>query len=448
MQAVAQHLEIKTTQERILAENMEKKGQDVKAYNAAKKELDADVKFFDTMTTDCEKRSRFYGGQVRDAQSENDAIDAALPILQGIVDGTNAVPEFIQTSMSMESKVDATSRVIAKLSTNVKARVMATLRSAEADTLAGTCETMKSGVDKLVCTCETMVDDLKDEIKDVETNKATCLSETHRLEQELNAATKEKNTADNALKATEAALEHKIFELEDCQSKISRTQKKTDDLVAQCNASKNTLNAQETELRAEIAAIESAIEALERAYGDVAVGSQAESERYTEDLNAGNANVSRRAKEAGQPGTDFADTADRRSGGNSIVNMLVMIRDQVAKNIADTKGENEDTETACTKEKGELKDVMDTLKGEEIVFTGEKVALEGLRTANDNTLTLRVTQEGEANDNLEDYGNCAQKIKEYNNAISAKYADIDGLTLVIGHLSNIDQDFREKSGTV
>jgi hypothetical protein len=175
MQMIAQHNEIKTTQEGILAKNMEKKGADTKSYAAAKEEMDADVAFFDTLTADCKKRSDFYAGQVSDAHAEDDAIDAALPILEGIISGDNAVGSFVQLTskshMSLESRVDATSRVIAKLTTKSKSGLMSSMSEA-------------SSVSKLIQTCKDMIATLKTEIGEVEQSKETCLSETHRLETE------------------------------------------------------------------------------------------------------------------------------------------------------------------------------------------------------------------------------------------------------------------------
>jgi len=275
MQAIAQHEEIKSTQEGILAKNLEKKGSDVKEYNAAKKTLDADVKFFDTLSADCDKRSRFYAGQVRDANSESDAIDAALPILQSIVDGNEPAVEFVQlgsritSKMTLNSRVDATSRAISKLSTNLKTRVLAVLNSKESISIS-----------KLVNTCETMITTLKVEIKEVETNKAACISETQRLAEEKIEASKKRQAADDTLAATVAAIEHKTFEVNDCEGKLERNVKMTQDLISQCTATATTLGDQGTELKSEIAAINQATGKLQEVYGDSAIGSQIESERY------------------------------------------------------------------------------------------------------------------------------------------------------------------------
>lgn len=430
MQAVAQHEEIKMTQEGILAKNKQSKGGDVKAYNAAKQQMDADVRFFDTLTADCTKRSKFYAGQVRDANAESDAIDAAMPILQAVADNKQPPVQFIQlsavASLSLESKVDKVSRTIASLkSQKVKSQVLLAL--GQEDT---------SAIGKLISTCESMITTLEQEIKDVETNKATCLSETQRLTQEKIAATKARQIADDKLAGTIAELEHKTFELEDCQGKLARNKRKTEDLVAQCTATETTLTNQEDELKSEIAAINSAITELEKVYGDAAIGSQAESARYED------AGISRKE---GQPDTDFSDTKDRRSGGGSIVTMLTMIRDQVAKNIGDTSTEAADSKESCTNEKNELDDITNKLTKLEETLNGEKVALEGQQTLDENDVTAKTTAEDNAQTSLEDYGNCAQKVKIYNGAITAKYADIDGLNLVISYMKNVDSDYREKA---
>jgi hypothetical protein len=127
--------------------------------------------------------------------------------------------------------------------------------------------------------------------------------------------------------------------------------------------------------------------------------------------------------------------------------MLKMIRGQVAKNGTDTNTEATDTAAACAKQKGELEAIEGSLKAEELALNGEKVALETEKGTNEGTLTDKTTAHDNSIQAQGDYGNCAEKVKDYNNAIAAKYADIDGLTLVIGHLGNIDGDFRAKSST-
>lgn len=99
------------------------------------------------------------------------------------------------------------------------------------------------------------------------------------------------------------------------------------------------------------------------------------------------------------------------------------------------------------RKKKELDDVTTSLSEEKIALNGEKVSLEGDKSSNELSLGEKQRFEDMAGQAQEDYGNCAQKIPDYNNAIASKYADIDGLTLVIGHLSNIDQDYRGKAGT-
>ena len=70
--------------------------------------MDVDVEYFKNLQADCDARSKFYNQQVLDANAEVSAIEAAMPILQSIVDGTQppaapvgSVPVFLQ----VEAKV-------------------------------------------------------------------------------------------------------------------------------------------------------------------------------------------------------------------------------------------------------------------------------------------------------------------------------------------------------
>lgn len=153
-------------------------------YNATKEKMDVDVEYFKNLQADCDTRSKFYNQQVLDANAEVSAIEAALPILQSIVDGTQPpAPKtggafmFLQVSAktSMGARVDKVSRCIAKLGRSRKDAVLALLNTAEG----------LSAVENLVKTCETMIVDLQAGIKEVEQNKATCQSETARLRNAL-----------------------------------------------------------------------------------------------------------------------------------------------------------------------------------------------------------------------------------------------------------------------
>jgi len=127
--------------------------------------------------------------------------------------------------------------------------------------------------------------------------------------------------------------------------------------------------------------------------------------------------------------------------------MLTMIRDQVAKNIGDTAQEAADSAAACAMEKTELLETNTSLNSLLTALKGEKRNLKSQEDLDDAEVIGTEGEEDNAQNSLMGYGNCAQKIPEYNNSISAKYADIDGLTLVISHLSNIDADYATKAGT-
>lgn len=72
--------------------------------------------------------------------------------------------------------------------------------------------------------------------------------------------------------------------------------------------------------------------------------------------------------------------------------------------------------------------------------TDEKVQLSKDLTSQKKDLEDKEGKEEDAQDDLEDYGNCAQKIDVYNNAMLAKQTDIDAIEEVIQFLQTISSD--------
>ncbi|CAD7971342.1 unnamed protein product [Amoebophrya sp. A25] len=431
-QAIAEHEFIKKTQEGILAENMKLKGEYVEEYNAVKQKMDADVEFFDNMQADCNARSKFYSQQVTDAESEISAIEATLPILESIMAGDNAPsPTFVQVRSTLGSRVDKVSRSIHRLPVEMKRAVMAFLSQSDATALSAT--------EKIVKKCEDMITTLQKEIMDTDEAKNTCVETTHNLEMAKETATQVKVAAEDAVTATKQDIRFVDDEVKKVIGDIAVNEKTKSDLDTTCAQTASTLKTQKEELTAEKAAVEAATEKLAEAYGDDALAALKEHEHFTADYNNQyNAMASNQTKT--EQATDFTDQNARRSGGAKIVTMLLMIKDNLAKNLADTIAEAEESENSCIKGKAELilaHEKLTDLKNEK---TDEKVTLSKKLKTEKLDLESKTTEETNAQQALEDYGNCAQKIEVYNNAMLARQTDIDSINEVIHFLQTISAD--------
>ena len=117
--------------------------------------------------------------------------------------------------------------------------------------------------------------------------------------------------------------------------------------------------------------------------------------------------------------------------------MLQMIADDVEKNVTDTEAELAESQKACDQQMTELQAIwadLDNLKIEKVEAKDDRSAQLGEEVKD---LEAKTNGETDAQQAVSDYGNCAQKIQEYNNAISAKQADIEGLNTVINFLRTI-----------
>jgi len=197
------------------------------------------------------------------------------------------------------------------------------------------------------------------------------------------------------------------------------------------------LTTQKTELEAEKYAVEAAAEKLAEAYGDDAVAVLKEHEHFQADYNDKYGAMASGNQTTKEQSTDFTDQKARRSGGAKIVTMLLMIKDNLAKNIADTITETTELTEKTEKMKQELSDAFDALTDLKNTKTDEKVQLAKQLKQEKTDLDTKETQETTAQTALEDYGNCAQKIEVYNNAMLAKQTDIDAIREVINFLQTI-----------
>ncbi|CAD7940657.1 unnamed protein product [Amoebophrya sp. A120] len=437
-QAISEHEFIKRTQEGILAENMKLKGEYVEEYNAVKQKMDVDVEFFDNMQADCDARSSFYGKQVADAEAELTAIDATLPILESIVAGdNNASPNFLQQGMktkvrmSLTSRVDRIARQIHRLPSETKRAVMAFLSQTSAAGLTAT--------EKIVEKCEEMIETLKTEIKETDDAKNTCVETTHKLEMAKEEATQARVAAEDAVTATTQDIRFVDDEIKKVIGDLAVNEKTKADLDSNCAQTASTLKTQKEEIEAEKAAVEAATEKLAEAYGDDALAALKEHEHFQADYNDKyNSMESDQSKK--QQSTDFTDQAARRSGGAKVVTMLLMIKDNLAKNLDDTIAEAAESKEKCDKEKEELTEAHKELTDLKNGKTDEKVELAKELATEKTALENAETAEDDAQQELEDYGNCAQKIDVYNNAMLAKQTDIDAIEEVIQFLQTISAD--------
>eukprot|EP00392_Amoebophrya_sp_AT5.2_P018940 g19603.t1 len=464
-QAIAEHEFIKRTQEAILAENMKLKGEYVEEYNAVKQKMDADVAFFDSLQADCDARSTFYGKQVSDAEAEMTAIDATmresvsgvtLPILESIVKGDNdaAAVSFLQTKMTLQSRVDRVAKQIHRLPEQTKRAVLAFLTE-------NTSAASLSATEKIVEKCEDMIKTLKQEIKDTDEAKNTCVETTHKLEMAKEEATQARVAAEDVVTATKQSIRFVDDEITKVIGDIAVNEKTKADLDTNCAQTAQTLKTQKEELVEEKAAVEAAVAKLAEAYGGDAAS-------YNDKYDA----MASEGQTKQQQATDFTDQNARRSGGAKIVTMLLMIQDNLAKNIADTVAEKEESHEKCEAEKAELTAAHKELSDLKNDKTDEKVQLSKDLTEQKRDLEDKEGREEDAQEEyawtrlcgdphplrskhlpaghlshrwsghkeLEDYGNCAQKIEVYNNAMLAKQTDIDAIEEVIQFLQTISSD--------
>jgi len=431
-QAIAEHEFIKRTQEGIKAENMKLKGEYVEEYNAVKQKMDSDVLFFDNMSADCDARSKFYSQQVADADAEVSAIEATLPILQSIVDGdNNAAASFLQvsTKMSLASRVDKVSRSIHRMPVETKRAVLAFLSSSSTADLSAT--------EKIVKKCNDMIKTLEKEISDTDEAKNTCVENTHNLEMAKETATQAKVAAEDAVTATTQNIRFVNDELKKAIGDIALNEKTMADLEANFAVANTTLTTQKNELEAERDAVAAATDKLAEAYGDDAVAALKEHEHYQADYNDKYGEMASGNQTTKEQHTDFTDQKARRSGGAKIVTMLLMIKDNLSKNIADTIAETTELTEKTEKMKQELSDSYDALTELKNTKTKEKVSLAKQLKREKTDLDTKTQEETNAQTALEDYGNCAQKIEVYNSAMLAKQTDIDAIREVINFLQTI-----------
>merc|ERR1711862_868195 len=101
---------------------------------------------------------------------------------------------------------------------------------------------------------------------------------------------------------------------------------------------------------------------------------------------------------------------------------------------------------ACQKEMEGLRAAWSELDGLKIEKTQAKDGRASQLAGEVGTLFNKKGAETSAQQALENYGNCAQKIAEYNAAIDAKRTDIEGLNTVINFLQTIPDDAESAIG--
>lgn len=435
MQMVAQQEQIIAINEEKRAKNMKMKGEDTEEYAAVKEKMDTDVAFFDNMTADCESRNKFYTQNVSDATTELSAIEAAIPELEKLVNP----PQFTQVAASTEmgklrSASDLVASKISKMSKSSRAQMMP-IFAFLAQTETG--KAALSATEKIVGKCEGMIKTLKSEIKETERMKATCIKTTQTLNMNQKVATKEKQVADDKVLATETAISVCEENMAENQRQIQENEKAIAYLTEQCKRIKEELVENEKQLAVEIAGVDSAIGILSDIYGAEAVEALKEHQRFKADYNDKFGKMESGKASTEKQETEFTDQKKRRQGGSAILIMLSTISDNLKKNKDDTATEIITSAKNCAKSQAELLESKLALNAVKVALETEKADLgkelvkdQAAQTEKDGLLQT-------ANTLLSDYGNCAKRTEEYDNAISAKQIDIDGLVTVIQTLKSI-----------
>lgn len=300
-------------------------------------------------------------------------------------------------------------------------------------------ETGKAAItatEKIVTKCEGMIVQLKDEIKETERMKATCVKETQRLNMNKKVAEQDKQVADDAVLATETAISVCEENLAKNTRELNENAKAAAYLTEQCKKIKAELTANEAQLDTEIAGVDQAISILSDIYGEEAVAALKDHQRHKADYNDKYGKMESSQTEA-QQSTEFTDQKKRRQGGSAVLIMLSTISDSLKKNKADTAAEIIESEENCIKQRAELLNTKSALEAVKNALETEKADL-GAQLVTDKSQQMDMdTALNTADQELSDYGNCAARTHEYDNAISAKQIDIDGLVTVIQVLKSI-----------
>jgi len=337
------------------------------------------------------------------------------------------------TMRALRGQSDKLSAKISKMSKSVSGSIMpifAFLAQSESGKAAIT------ATEKIVAKCEGMIATLKDEIKETERKKATCIKTTQTLNMNQKVATQEKQVADDAVTATETAIEVCEENLAKNTRELNENAKATAYLVEQCKKIKAELTANEAQLDIEIAGVDKAIGILSDIYGEEAVAALKDHQRHKADYNDKFGKMES-GQTTGKQDTDFTDQKKRRQGGSAILIMLSTISDSLKKNKADTAAEKKQSADNCVLNHAELVKSKQALQAVKVALETEKSDLGAQLVVDKSTQMDKDTALGVADKALSDYGNCAARTHEYDNAISAKQIDIDGLVTVIQVLKSI-----------